>query len=305
MGGSGSGYFSSNIKDLKNKIADTTKDIDRKEYDANVESLLLDLLSQYNSRNISAINTHIEEILKAVENKIEGHLDIKLGGSVSKYTFVDGISDIDILLILNDSELSNKSPEAIKNYLNKILKERFPKSGISIGKMAVTVSFSDYPIQILPALKSGGKIMIPETSGNSWSKIDTEKFTSTLTKTNDNNKNKVVPIIKLAKAIINKLPEKHQLSGYHVEALAIGIFNNYRDEQTPKTMLKYFFQQASQIVLSPIKDKTGQSVFVDEYLGNKNSLSRQIISSALDRLYRKMHSADNLLSLEAWKDIFE
>jgi hypothetical protein len=305
MGGSGSGYFSSSIKDLKNKITDTTKDMDRKEYDANVESLLLDLLSRYNNRNISVINAHLDEIIKAVENRIEGHVDIKFGGSVSKYTFIDGISDIDTLLILNDSELSDKSPEAIKKYLAKMLKERFPNTNISVGKMAVTVSFKDYPIQILPALKSGGKMMIPETSGNSWSKIDTEKFTNTLTKTNDNNRNKVVPIIKLAKAIINKLPEKHQLSGYHVEALAVGIFTNYLDEQTPKTMLKHFFHQASQMVLSPIKDKTGQSVYVDEYLGNKNSLPRQIVSSALDRLYRKLHNADNLLSLETWKDIFE
>ena len=305
MGGSGGGYFISNVKEIKNKINDTTKDIDKKEYDANVASFLSELLSQYNNRNVGIINTHLEEILKAVENGIEGHLDFKLGGSVSKYTFVDGISDIDTLLILNDSELSDKSPKAIKKIIADMLKKRFKKTDISIGKMAVTVSFSDYDIQILPALKSGGKVMIPDASGNSWAKIDTEKFTSTLTKTNDNNRNKLVPIIKLAKAIINKLPEKHQLSGYHVEALAVDIFDNYLGEQTYKTMLKHFFQQASQKVLSPIKDKTEQSVYVDEYLSTKNSLPRQIVSGALDRLYRKLHNADNLLSLETWKDMFE
>jgi hypothetical protein len=201
--------------------------------------------------------------------------------------------------------LSDKSPKAIKKIVAGMLKERFPKSDVSVGKMAVTLSFQDYPIQILPALRSGGKVMIPEASGNSWAKIDTEKFTSTLTKTNDNNGNKVVPVVKLAKAIISKLPEKHQLSGYHVEALAVDIFSNYHDEQTTKTMLKYFFQQASQTVLSPTKDKTGQSAYVDDYLGAKNSLPRQLVSSALDRLYRKMHNADNLLLLETWKDIIE
>jgi len=305
MGGSGGGYFISNINELKNKINDAAKDMDRKEYDANVASVLLKMLSRYNNRDVNAINKHIEEILNAVENRIDGHLDIKFGGSVSKRTFVDGISDIDTLLILNDSELSDKSPEAVKKIIAGMLKERFHKTHISVGKMAVTVSFSDYAIQILPALRSGEKVMIPEASGNSWAKIDTEKFTSALTKTNDHNRNKVVPVIKLAKAIIGKLPEKHQLSGYHVEALAVAIFNNYHNEQTSKAMLKHFFQQASRMVLSPTQDKTGQSAYVDEYLGTRNSLPRQLVSSALDRLYRKLHNADNLLSLETWEDIFE
>jgi hypothetical protein len=305
MGGSGGGYFISKVSELKNKINDVTKDMDRKEYDVNVAYLLSKLLSQYNDRDVNAINKHIEEILKTVENRIDGHLDIRFGGSVSKRTFVDGISDIDTLLILNDSELSDKSPKAVKKIIASMLKERLHTTDISVGKMAITVSFSDYVIQILPALKSDGKVMIPDASGSSWAKIDTEKFTSTLTNVNEKSGNKVIPIVKLAKAIIDKLPEKHQLSGYHVEALAVGIFNNYHDEQTPKTMLKYFFQQASQMVLYPTQDKTGQSVYVDEYLGTKNSLPRQIVSSALDRLYRKLNNADNLLSLETWKDIFE
>jgi len=305
MAGSGGGYFSSNIKDLKNKINVTANNIVKEEYETKVATFLLNLLSQYNNRDVSAINTHLEEILKAVENRIEGHLDIKLGGSVSKYTFVNGLSDIDTLLILNDSELNDKSPKSVKNTIANMLYERYPKSSISVGKMTVTVSFSDYDIQILPALKSGGKVMIPDDSGSSWTKIDTNKFTSALTNINEKNGNKVVPVIKLAKAIIGKLPEKHKLSGYHVEALAVDIFSNYYGEQTSKAMLKHFFQLASQIVLSPTQDKTGQSVYVDEYLGTRNSLNRQIVSSALDRLYRKLQNADNLVSLEIWKDLFE
>jgi len=305
MGGSGGGYFVSDVKELKSKMNDTIKETDRKEYDAKVASFLFDLLIKYNNRDVGAINTHLEEILKAVDNRIDGHLDMKLGGSVSKHTSVEGISDVDTLLILNDSELSDKSPKAVKIIIAKMLRERFPTTDISVGKMAVTVSFSDYDIQILPALRSDGKVKIPEASSNSWAKIDTNKFTSALTNINEKNGNKVVPIIKLAKAIINKLPEKHQLSGYHVEALALDIFNNYHNEQTSKIMLKHFFQQASQMVLFPTKDKTEQSVYVDEYLGARNSLSRQIVSRALDRLYRKLNNADNLLSLETWKDIFE
>jgi hypothetical protein len=305
MGGSGSGYFTSDIKNLKGKMNVTDRSIDRKEFEMEVTNLLIDFLSQCNNRDVETINTHLEEILKVVENEIDGHFDIRFGGSVSKNTFVDGISDVDTLLILNDSELHDRTPKIIKNIIASRLSERYPKTKISVGKLAITVSFTDYEIQILPALKSNGKLMIPDTSGNSWVKIDVKKFTSILTGANEKTGKKVIPTIKLAKAIINKLPEKHRLSGYHVEALAVDIFNNYNGEQTSKSMLKYFFQKASELVISPTQDKTGQSAYVDEYLGNRNSLPRQLVSSALDRLYRKLHNADNLLSLETWKDIFE
>jgi len=305
MGGSGGGYFTSDVNSLKNKINITNKNIDKDEYETEVASLLTELLLQYNNRDVAAINTHLEEILKTVENRIDGHINLLLGGSVSKHTFVDGLSDIDTLLIINDSELYDKTPSNIKKIIANMLSEHFKKTDITIGKLAVTVSFSDYVVQILPAIKSDGKVMIPDSSGNYWEKIDTQKFTSALTDINEKNGKKVVPIIKLAKAIINNLPEKHQLSGYHVEALALDIFYNYTGERIQKTMLKYFFKKASELVLSPIKDKTGQSSYVDEYLGKEDNLSRHLASSAMDRLYRKMQNADNNQAIELWEDVFK
>jgi hypothetical protein len=305
MGGSGGGYFSSDINKLKNKLERTEKSIANDEYRSNVANLLSELLSQYNDRDANAINTHLAEILKAVENRVDEHLDILLGGSVSKHTYVDSISDIDTLIILNDTKLQNKAPNDIKKAIADMLRERFPHTDISLGKLAITVSFKDCEIQILPALKSGKKIIIPDESGNNWAKIDPKNFVKTLTKVNADNGNKLIPVIKLAKAIVNKLPEKQRLSGYHVEALAVNAFVDYQGERTPQAMLKYFFHEISNKVLSPIVDKTGQSIYIDEYLGNKDSLQRQLASSALDRVYRKLQNADNSCSLETWEDIFK
>jgi hypothetical protein len=305
MGGSGGGYFRSDEKELRNKMSATEQSTNRDEYKINIDTLLAGLLSQYNNRDVQAINIHLDEILKAIENRVDGSLNFLLGGSVSKHTFVDGLSDIDTLIILNDSKLENKNPSDIKNIIANMLSERFPQTEISTGKLAVTVSFKDYDIQILPALKIGGKVMIPDSSGDNWSKIDTEKFTSVLTKINSSNGNKIVPVIKLVKAITSHFPEKHQLSGYHIEALAVKIFSNYQGERNLSTMIKHFFHQASEVVLSPMHDETGQSFNVDEYLGRKNGLPRQLVSSALERIYRRLQNADNSFSIETWKDIFK
>lgn len=109
--------------------------------------------------------------------------------------------------------------------------------------------------------------------------------------------------MKLAKAIVSQLPEQQRLSGYHAEALAINVFRGYDGPRTPKAMLRYFFDKAQDHVKSPIKDSTGQSVRVDEYLGPENSLERRIVADALGRVARRLANADGAQSLEMWRQI--
>jgi len=116
---------------------------------------------------------------------------------------------------------------------------------------------------------------------------------------------KLVPCIKLAKAIIATLPEQRQLTGYHTESLAIQIFKGYDKPTTPKDMIRYFFEHAPDHVKEPIRDASGQSVYVDEYLGEKNSLERRIVADALGRIARKILNANGSKSVERWKELFE
>jgi hypothetical protein len=305
MGGSNGGYFRSSISELKQKAIDSEKDVKHKEYESNVLAMLNALLSKCNDRDAEKINGHIEEIVKAIENRIDDNLKILLGGSVSKHTYVDGISDIDTLMVINGTELQQKSPKAVKDMFAAMLRERFPNTDISVGRIAVTVKFTDCEIQILPAIKNSKGITIPDRTGTKWSRINTEAFTNKLTEVNANNGKKVIPVIKLAKALISNFPENQQLSGYHVESLAIEAFKNYHGINNVKAMLKEFFKTASQTVLAPIKDKTGQSVYVDDYLGNANSQTRQVISGALNRVYKRLLNADNVQSITIWEEIFD
>jgi hypothetical protein len=114
---------------------------------------------------------------------------------------------------------------------------------------------------------------------------------------------KLVPVIKLAKAIISNLPEPQQMTGYHCEALAIQVFRNYTGEKTVKGMLRQFFEKGSEKVLTQIKDSTGQSVHVDEYLGSENSLSRRIVGEGLARVARRILNADVAKSKDFWNSI--
>lgn len=239
----------------------------------------------------------------ALEKDIEGVLDLLFGGSVSKHTYVDGLSDIDALVILNKSDLNGKSPEDVKNYFYTRLKESLPNTEIHRGKLAITIKYSDSEIQILPAVRTESGIKIADQNSGKWASINPEKFTTCLTEVNKNVSMKLIPTIKMVKSIISNLPENRQLTGYHVESLAVEIFKSYDGKKTTKSMLKHFFSEATDKVMSPIKDKTGQSRHVDDYLGSGGSLERKIASDALNRIARKLKNADGSQSLDKWKEI--
>lgn len=288
MGGSGGGYFRSDPEKIKKKLRDSEGKTKNTAYETQVASLLSDLLANFNGRDNEATNRHLSEIKKAIEKEIDGTVDLLFGGSVAKQTYVDGLSDIDSLIILNKAELENKTPNEVKQYFAARLKERFPQTDMQVGKLAITLKFSDAEIQLLPAVKSGESLKIADRTGQGWARIRPKAFSEKLSEVNKNVGMKVVPVVKLAKAIISNLPEKHQISGYHAESIALNAFKAYNDVVKPKEMLNYFFSEASRIVKQPIRDSTGQSIHVDEYLGSANSLDRRIVSDAFNRVSRRL-----------------
>jgi hypothetical protein len=114
----------------------------------------------------------------------------------------------------------------------------------------------------------------------------------------------LIPTIKLAKAIIDSLPEQRRLQGYHTEALALKAFERYTGTLTPKAMLQHFFDSVPIKILHRIQDVTGQSQYIDEYMGNANCIRRRIVADALGRIGRIMRNADGARSVERWERLF-
>ena len=88
-------------------------------YDADANAYLQDLLSSYNDRDAAAIQKHVQTLQQAVEQEIDGEIEMLFGGSVRKHTYVDGLSDVDVLMVLNNSSLANASPAEVLSYLGK------------------------------------------------------------------------------------------------------------------------------------------------------------------------------------------
>jgi hypothetical protein len=248
------------------------------------------VLSTFNYRDTKLVQDRLSKILDCIKDEISGSIDLKFGGSVAKHTYVDGLSDIDLLLTIDGSDLEKNSPETVRQRVADLIRKKVSDvASVEEHTLTVTVTYKDgMEAQLLPALRTPDGIRIPSASGMRWSDINPEGFTKALQKANQSKAGKLVPTIKLVKGINANLPEELRLTGYHIESLAIEAFRGYKGEKTTVTMLQHFFKRAPELVKTPIKDKTGQSVHVDDDLGPANSEKRKLVSAALDRVARRI-----------------
>jgi hypothetical protein len=292
--------------DILRKIRDSETDTDKQEFDSWLNSLLDNLLGKVNNRDTEAIQRHIDSILAAINDEIEGTVSTRFGGSISKHTHIDGISDVDALVVLNNSELADKSPKEVLDYFSKRLRYRFRETDIEKGDTAVTVKFSDVDVQLVPAIRSKTGVKIPD--GGEWSTVvKPSLFAKELTKLNTKMSGKLIPAIKLAKGIISGFSENCQMKGYHVESLALQIFGEKKVTDLASSKVKEivigFFRDAPKLVRKQIKDITGQTLYVDEYLGKKESIRRLMVADTLERTYRQMELAETGRMKNTWTDL--
>ncbi|MAC89375.1 CBASS oligonucleotide cyclase [Maricaulis sp.] len=291
-GGSNAGDSWNDPDKVVNRLKRAAQQAITAEVSAKLAEILNSALADANNRDIDLVGSRIDEVTSALGDVVEAPIKTLFGGSVAKHTYVDGLSDIDTLLVLDGTEFENKRPSDAIKILTDLIENAVPGANAKGGKLAVTITYGDgMEIQMLPAFQQGDRLRVPKFSSDEWSDISPLKFQNKLTDVNQACGGKVVPTIKLAKAIMGGLPETQRLSGYHTESLAIEVFKKYDGTKTPAAMLPHFFEQASKLVLSPIKDSTGQSVHVDDRLGSEDSKPRRMQSHVLNRLYKRLRNA--------------
>jgi hypothetical protein len=305
MGGSNNSlkYPTVSKDEVIRKIQESKGGTAQNEYEIQISDLLDKLLLHINNRDTQAIQTHLDVIISALNDQIDGTIATKFGGSLSKHTHLNGISDVDALIILNKSEFATMTPPEVLKSFFKILQNRLPKTGIELGDTAITIHYSDGDVQLIPAIRYKTGVKIPDDK--EWSTIiRPETFSAQLSNINSQLNGRLIPAIKIIKGIISGFPDKSQLKGYHVESLALQVFENFKtDDFKLKSLVSEFFKKAPQIVRKPIKDMTGQSAFVDEYLGKKDSISRLVVADNLERTYRQIEMADTGRLISVWSEL--
>ena len=112
MGGSGGSYSwsSSGSSDETNQlIRRATEHVEGSSYNSEVNNLLQNALKEFNARDVEATRRHLNVLKQAIEAEIESSVDLLFGGSIRKNTFINGLSDVDTLVIVYMVETAYKS----------------------------------------------------------------------------------------------------------------------------------------------------------------------------------------------------
>lgn len=303
-GGGGGGTFPVGPTDI-DALRERAREIaDQASFDAQVNGELAERLAAINSRDAEKVGDYLDGAVEVLRDEIAEVDRTLFGGSVAKSTYVEGLSDIDALVVLKDAP-QDASPEQILEHIRQTLASRLSAADVDsvrAGALAVTVRYRDgTEIQLLPAVQKGEHLAISSPDGSQWTTIHPKRFVQALRDVNAAQGRAVVPAIKLAKAVIAaQLPEDQRPSGYHVEALAIAAFRDYTGSRNPKAMLTHFFAAAARGVLKPIKDISGQSHRLDERLGPAGSEQRQAMAKDLQRIANTM---ENSSTLNEWQTV--
>ena len=274
--------------------------------DEQINGYLRDKLRDYNDRDIEAINRHIRGLRDALEQTGNDVLPTRFGGSVSRHTYVDGLSDVDGLIRINDSSLAGQSPKAVIQKMAELIQRRMPNTKVWTGNLAVTVKYTDgHEIQLLPAIRTRNGYRIANPTRNEWGGvIHPERFAQKLSQVNQANRGQVIPAVKLTKALAHRLirSDRDKITGYHIESLAVEAFRNYRGPTDLKSMVSHLTDYSATAVHQPIRDSTGQSRYVDDYMGGQGSAARQ---RAVANFRRMQDSLDRCASKAELDNLFD
>ena len=99
-GGGGGAFVHRTPEELRDIVRKSEEKTTVAAFEAELSQTLGELLGEFNSRDTPTVNDRLGEIKAAMKGDIDGSFDQLFGGSVAKHTYVDGLSDIDSLILI-------------------------------------------------------------------------------------------------------------------------------------------------------------------------------------------------------------
>lgn len=257
--------------------------------------------------NISVTDRQEENIeisfgnLKRQLTKDNSGLSIKevfLNGSYERDTIIRPLDDVDLFAVIDESDYCkggiDPKPQTVltnfKNYLNGL---NDYKDKVKQDRPCVTVVLSDKNFDVLPSLKKSGSLYIPNEALDGW--IFTDPKTQSLN-LNDVNRIRSYKVKNVVKAVKHwKRENKHNIPSFHVEEVAINIFNLYGFTNYEEGIRLWFNHAESYLCSAKFKSYDEYDKFKLRVISVKNKLNNA-----------KLLNDDNKAAeaMKIWKDVF-
>ncbi len=190
-----------------------------------------------------------------------------LTGSYIRSTMIAPLkqADIDIFIVLNSKYFEQSGQAKLLDSIKATLKKKYPLSpSISRNGQAVTITFTDFKVDVVPAFhRQGGGYLIPDTRGKRWIPTDPKEHVKISAAANKAHRGELVPLIKMIKQWNRKISFPFQ--SFHLEVLAWDILDNVTITDLPSGM-RYFLDKGRTIVTKQNPDPTGYNADVGSYI---------------------------------------
>ena len=256
------------------------------------------------------VSTRQKNVRKAVEAELTV-LDSFLTGSYSRSTMIAPLSeaDIDVFVVLDPSYYEANGQASLLDKVKRVLKKTYPETPeISRNGQAVTITFSDFMVDVVPAFhRKGGGFLIPSTySGGLWSGTDPKKHVEISSSANAAHNDGLVPLIKMIKRW-NRTIHRHFRS-FHLEVLAWSIFDGVSISDYPSGM-RYFFDKGRDLISKKNPDPTDYNDDVGYYIDTREKIDAAVsrFKTAYNRACKaEAYDKDGKVedAINEWRKIF-
>jgi hypothetical protein len=214
-------------------------------------------------------------------------------------------ADVDIFVVLdskyfhNYNNGQNGGQAGLLDLLKRTLRKTYTETpDISRNGQAVTIRFTDFMVDVVPAFnRQGGGYLIPNSVSQNWISTDPKKHVEIVTNSNKAHNGDFVPLVKMIKAW-NKNNNKY-FSSFHLEVLALSILNNVTISDYPSGM-RFFFDKARDLITKQNPDPAGYGGDVGSYINTQEKIKEAVAKFEL--AYNRAIKAEDYASRGYTKD---
>jgi len=262
----------------------------------------------------STVSTRQNNVREAISKELSVS-DSFLTGSYSRHTMIAPLkeADIDIFVVLDNKYFhhyngQNGGPAGLLDLLKRALKRTYPTTpDISRNGQAVTITFTDFIVDVVPAFnRQGGGYLIPNSILQKWIPTDPKKHTEIWTAENTAHNSDLVPLIKMVKAWNRTINNFFQ--SFHIEVMALQILRSVRISNYPSGV-RYFFDKGRTYVTKQNPDPAGYQDDVGAYLNTQQNIANAV--SRFETAYKRALLAEDWANRyyiktakQEWRKIF-
>ena len=254
-----------------------------------------------------------------VKNVVESGLtvvDSFLTGSYKRNTMIGPLSeaDVDVLIVLDNqyfyqyNDGKNMGQAGLLDLVKRTLRKTYTKTpDISRNGQAVTIHFSDFMVDVVPAFnRQGGGYLIPNSISQIWIPTDPRKHVEVYSAANRSHNGDFIPLVKMIKAWNKNIGQYFR--SFHLEVLTLQILDNVTISDFPSGV-RYVFDKGREKVKYKTADPAGYSGDVGSYISSPAQIQGATgkFQAAFDLAIKaegcaaRGYTAD---AIESWRKIF-